>query len=318
MSVRRNRVICLMLAYLMAAVPIYGQSDETARVSIGDVLSVAVPGRQDLNRELVVSQKGVVNYPLVGEVYVQGLTTDEARRQLLQAIRGVYPSVNSIDLKLTAAGKFNVYIAGAIARAGKYSFSNAPNLWDAIREAGGPTGDAALDAVRVVGDPGQGGESKVVDVQRVLDSGSVDELPMLKDGDSVVIPARTETQGRGGGIYGVDVYGSVVNPGTYRMPEKSTVVEALLMAGGTLPEARMAQVAIVRPVEGGSNETITVDVRKFLETGDPLSNPVVKPGDTVYVPRQPAFWWSLKNNAGVLVGLIGSIVTLALVAVNNN
>ena len=117
--------------------------------------------------------------------------------------------------------------------------------------------------------------------------------------------------------HGVHVYGSVVTPGTYRVPPNGRVVEAILLSGGSLPEAKMAKVSIVRPVGGGQNQTIHVDIRKFLDSGDPLSNPEVKAGDTIYVPRQNAFLWALKNDAGVIVGLIGSVITLGIVLSNN-
>ena len=264
-----------------------------------------------------MASSGTITYPLVGDVFVDGLSVGEAERQILQALRDVYPSVTDIELGVTPAGRFHIYVAGAVGRPGKYSFEEAPNLWNAIREAGGPTGEASLQMVRIVGDPKQGGRSTVIDVQKVLDSGVIDQLPDLNDGDTVIIPgqpADADAAARAG--FGVGVYGSVVRPGTYRAPDRSTLVDALLIAGGTLPDAKMAKISIVRPVRGGPNQTITVDVREFLENGDPLSNPVVKPGDTIYVPRQNAFLWALKNNAQVVVGLIGSVVTLAIVLNN--
>jgi protein involved in polysaccharide export with SLBB domain len=144
-----------------------------------------------LNRKLVVERTGNVTIPLIGDIQVVGLTLQEIQPRILQAIRDLYPSINRIELSITEMVSQVVYVIGQVGNPGRYVFPSPPNLWEAIREAGGPTLEAALTNVRIVKDPSTGGASMEVNVQEALDAGTVEQLPVLEGGDTVVIERST-------------------------------------------------------------------------------------------------------------------------------
>jgi protein involved in polysaccharide export with SLBB domain len=285
-----RRIIAAVLAFLfLSAVvdaPAYAQqvfSPTDYRVGVGDRLFLSVPQRPDLNRELVIQEGGAVNLPLIGDVPVAGLTLEEIRAKLLSALKDYYPSIREIDVSIREAVSQVVYITGQVGAPGKYNFHKSPNLWEAIREAGGPTPTASLDNVRVVKDRAKGGQSAVYNVQHALESGAITELPILEAGDTVIIPAVAEVYT---GSFGVNVFGTVVAPGIYKLQARQDLITAILQAGGPAQFASLDNVNIVRPNADGSISTVTVDFERYLDYGDPFANPKLKPGDTVYVPRK--------------------------------
>lgn len=84
----------------------------------------------------------------------------------------------------------------------------------------------------------------------------------------------------------VMVGGQVQKPGVYALPPRATPLEAVLLAGGFLPEARMDQVVLLRASPtGGPAMLRTVDLRRYVSTGDPRDRVALASEDVVFVPR---------------------------------
>lgn len=275
------------------------------RVGPGDQIYLSVPQRPDLNRQLVVNEAGAVNLPLVGNVTVRGLNKVEIEGKLLQSLREYYPSVNRVQINITQALSNVIFVSGEVRFPGKYSFPTDVNVWEAIREAGGPSPTATLSAVRVVQDRVRGGNSALVDVQLALESGTLETLPMLKPGDTIIVPGAEETYT---GVSGVNVTGAVLKPGNYRLTGRQDLMGAILMAGGPSDRANLSSVRLIRPDTDGQAETIKLNVNKFLEEGQMDSNPKLRPGDTVEVGRK-AF---SGRDVGLILGFVTAVGTLVL------
>lgn len=287
------------------------------RIVAGDRLLLSVPQRPDLDRQLVVQQNGTVSLPLVGEVEVVGLTAAEAEVRLFQSLKDYYPSLTALNVEIEASGSFEIYVIGEVGAPGKYVFRQPPNLWEAIREAGGAKPTALMDAVRVVQDLHRGGSSRVVDVQRELERGTVDNLPRLEDGDTVVLPQKQAIYTGGDGI---NVFGAVTRPGIYRLQGEQNVMSAVLQAGGPLPDASLKNVKLVRPKGDGTTETMEINFSRFLEGGDPGSNPQLFPGDTVNIGHRNRFMYALTNETGFILSIVtaSATVTLLFIEINRN
>jgi protein involved in polysaccharide export with SLBB domain len=218
-----------------------------------------------------------------------------------------------VEIKVTQAVSQIVYVLGQVGQPGRHAFPEAPNVWEAIREAGGPTVNASLDNVRIVRDSRRGGTSTEVNVTRYLETASVDELPTLESGDTVVIPERS---GGYTGSSGINVFGQVEDPGIYRLQGGRDLVSAILGAGGPSRRAAINRVIIIRTKNDNTLETMTVDLKQYLEKGDPAGNPLLKPGDTVHVPAQNRFAYLFTNDIGFVLNLITTSVTIAALIVS--
>lgn len=279
------------------------------RVGPGDRIFVSVAQRPDLNREFVIGPEGTVTIPLIGDVNVNGQTAQQMQVTLLQALRDYYPSINRVDVTVTQAVSQVIYVTGEVRLPGKYNFSGAMNLWEAIREAGGPLQSANLDSVRIVKDRSRGGTSRVVNVLSAIEGGSVDSLPDLEPGDTIIIPAQQDVYT---GAFGVNVFGSVVRPGVYRLQNRQDLVSAVLLAGGPNDRAELGGVRIIRPRKDGTTITVSVDMNDFLRHGDPYANPTLKPGDTIHIPRKGRLSQLASSDLQTWIQLVTATATVTL------
>lgn len=282
------------------------------RVGPGDRIFLAVPQRQDLSRELVIKEDGSVTLPLIGEVAINGLTAREIEAKLLQALRDYYPSVNRVQITITEAVSQIIYVTGQVRNPGKYTFPNTVNVWELLREAGGPSESASLDNVRIVKDRSRGGTTTVVNVLAAIEGGSVDNLPDLEAGDTVIVPTIEEVYT---GTFGVNVFGAVVRPGVYRLQARQDLASAVLLAGGPVELAELKNVSVIRPRGDGTYQTIRVDMAAFLDHGDPFGNPKLQPGDTVHIPRKSALVQLATSDIRTLLSLITAIATTTLLVI---
>jgi len=303
----RTLVLAAMLcAVTLAAMPLFAQQD--VRLRKGDTIRLDVPQREDLGRLLTVDAKGDVSLPIVGSMRVEGLNLEEARGALLRSLQEVYPSVQSISLSLIGeeARRF-IYVQGQVTSPGKYEISGTPSVWDAIKEAGGGTATASFETVRIIRAEGEGSTTTLVNLQRALDSGDMNSLPVLKPGDTVIVPERTATYT---GTGAVSVFGSVLHPAAYAITGDKRLVDVILAAGGPVEGAKLSRLTIIRPAAGGNTMTISVDFERYLETGDMRQNPSILPNDTVNVPRKSSFWTTITS-PNFLLAVISTSATVA-------
>ncbi len=302
--------MALVATLLAAALPA-----QEVRLRNGDTIRLEVPEREDLGKLLTVDEKGDVSLPIVGAIRVEGLTIEQARSALLRSLQDIYPSIQSIMITLQGEDARRViYVQGAVANPGKYEIGGTPSIWDAIKEAGGATATASLEAVRIVRTSKEGSTTSIVNLQQALDSGSLSSLPLLQPGDAVVVPER-EAAYTGAGA--VNVFGAVLRPASYSMPEQKRLIDAILAAGGPAANARLSKVTVIRRSPGGGVITMGVDFKRYLEIGDMQHNPPIFPNDTVNVPQSSSFWTTLASPNFLLAVVTASATIAALVIYND-
>ncbi len=81
-------------------------------------------------------------------------------------------------------------------------------------------------------------------------------------------------------LFDVFVYGGVKNPGIATVNPLSRVSDAILLAGGLLPAASFRTVQVHR-----ADRTLTVDLSRYTAMAELDQNPLLEPGDKVFVPQ---------------------------------
>jgi polysaccharide biosynthesis/export protein len=84
--------------------------------------------------------------------------------------------------------------------------------------------------------------------------------------------------------YRVFVVGEVKTPGPYLLKTRTTVLQAIAMAGGFTQFASKNKMVLVRPKGDGSDERIRVSFDDLVYGGDRQENLILKAGDTIFVP----------------------------------
>ena len=144
----------------------------------GDRLKIAVFNEADLTGEFQVDERGLVAFPLVGEIRAGGLTLEQFRHELGDRLRKGYVRNPSITLEVLNYRPIN--IIGEVKKAGQYAYRPGMTLQDIPAVAGGYSYRADKDVVHIV--RLQGGQTIKTDIG----NRSVAILP----GDTVKIPER--------------------------------------------------------------------------------------------------------------------------------
>lgn len=86
-----------------------------------------------------------------------------------------------------------VKILGAVNKPGFYPVGEQAGLFDMLYLAGGPNADANMSKVRIISAAGGQKADYLLDMQKYIDNGKTDELPLLGEGDMVIVYAKVIT-----------------------------------------------------------------------------------------------------------------------------
>ena len=81
------------------------------------------------------------------------------------------------------------------------------------------------------------------------------------------------------------VSGEVSHPGKFELRGATTVTQGLALAGGHTEAAKHSQVILFRRFVGEWLEVKEINVKKMYASRDLSEDPVLRPGDTVFVPK---------------------------------
>jgi len=168
------------------------------KITLTDLLRVDIYQEEDLRTMSRVDAKGKINLPLVGEVFVAGLTISEAQRAVEVAYReGHYLRMPQVTINVEAYAAREVSIQGQVRSPGRYPLpiETSMTVLELVTRAGGFTDTAkgtAVNITRVTPD----GKKRVftIDVDSLLkgkDRANInDNSLMLEPGDIVFVPER--------------------------------------------------------------------------------------------------------------------------------
>lgn len=180
-------------------------------------------------------------------------------------------------LVVQAAPFVQIHIVGRVKAPGVYVMrKDSSDALKVIAQAGGPTDDASLHAVTVTH---LNGHTETLDLTNTMNNGKPITLPVLLQGDMVVVPQDLDK---------FAILGNVKQPGVY--PMKDGVVLHLsdaigLAQGHDTRRARVGRIAILR-MEGDKQVREIINFSKFIAKGDATQNPVIVPG-MLFTSRRP-------------------------------
>ena len=273
-------------------------------IGIGDKLEINVWQRPDLGATTIVNSAGDVTLPLIGAIRAAGSTPTKLGEELTRRLSFVDRDVSLVTVSVVEYNSRRVFVMGEVTKPGPYSFQTMPGVWEAIREAGGPTANAALTRVRVV-PTASAGPPVVVDLDRALATGDFSAMPTLTPGTTILVPRAEGAVTEGDVVY---VYGQVKAPGTFSIDKARNALHAVLAAGGPLDNANMGSVKVVRPGPVHAR-VFEVNLNDYTHRGELFPNVPLLPGDCVTVPKsRPFFLWNaamqLVQSASYVLGVI--------------
>lgn len=249
------------------------ESDSTYRIGPRDLISVRVDEDADLNSSSRVSESGLLNLPLLGDVQVAGKSTAEAAALLKRLLEEKYMQRASVDVQVLEFRSRPISVIGAVKQPGNLGFSGRWTLLEALTAAGGLTE----------------GHGSVIHVMRRSDNGLSDQVTvdvddlLLRADPKVNLPIFANDLINVPGTVEVTVYclGAVKQPGKqiFKSNERITVLTAIANAGGL--SDRASSRILIKRVAGPSPQEIGVDYKRIVAGKEPDTE--LRQGDVVFV-----------------------------------
>ena len=282
-----SAALALAAALLVMLVPGRARAEEYV-IGAEDVLQISVWMHPELERSVTVRADGNIVLPPIGEVKAAGQSPTQLGSRLADRLSTYLRQTTTVTVSVTQYLSQSVYVSGAVAKPGRYGFERLPGVMDVINQAGGATLGADLTQVQIVRREGDRQRPIVVDVARALREGAAGDMPALKPGDSVVVPAGAVPGAGTGETAGV--LGEVNRPGLYPVGSGQDLWTVLAAAGGLTSRANLADVRVVVRQKDSSTSVFSVNLKEQLRSGarEPY---VVHSGDVVVVSGGGASFW---------------------------
>ncbi len=171
------------------------------------------------------------------------------------------------DVIYLSEGIIEVTIMGEVRNPGRYKLESEMKLTDLIATAGGITEKAALELEYTTDD-----KLEKIKIASLL-NGSLEEIPVLKDGDMVYIAE---------GNFEVSILGEVQRPGTYRWTEGIRLTDLLARAGNQTDYGDIKEVKVIH----SDNNTDFYNLSQYFKEGDMTNNPYLQAGDSIYISKR--------------------------------
>lgn len=184
-----------------------------------------------------------------------------------------------------------VLVFGDVVRAGAYTLPSQGRLLDVLAEAGGLKSNIGTEQVVVTRQAPHGEQVWQVTYGQLMGAQNQYNLE-LSGGDVIYVPAARRQ---------ILVLGMVKNPGAYDLPAGARLLDAIALAGGPLDRAALENVGIYRDGVLDESEQVPMGQDKVLFTGDAQENPLLRPGDIIYIPETKKPDWTK------IFGFVGAI-----------
>ncbi len=194
------------------------------------------------------------------------------------------PSDNKSQWVRQASEK-SIYIFGQVGAPGRYMFTDAMHFLDILSAADGPTGDADIHNIRISHRNGKHARVSKLNLALYFETGDESLLPEVKMGDTIFVPEKNRLWLDQSKESTVRVLGAINKPGRYRFDDTMTILDLLAEAGGPSVDAYVEKITVVN-LSCCRDQARTFDLVEFSQSAAIGDLPVLRAGDTVYVPNR--------------------------------
>lgn len=230
----------------------------TGQLGAGDVIKITVFGSPDLTLETKISETGRITYPLIGEVYLSGLTPAIAEKKIAGLLEnGGFLKNPQVNILVSLLQSQQISVLGQVNKPGRYPLDGKRSITDILAQAGGvsPEGGDTVTLVRTR----QGKTTKeVIDLLDMVRTGDMQRNSELANDDVLYVERAPR-------FY---IYGEVQRPGAYRLERDMTVQQALSVGGGLSPRGTERGMRIKRRDEKGVLREIEAKHDDLIQVND--------------------------------------------------
>ena len=321
-SFRKSGIILFVFLSVLFVVSGQAVAQQDTVAQPQDKLSVRVQGETDLTGVFTVSQEGTINYPLLGDVYVDGLSLPDIKTFLTDGLARKYlvnPQVDVIFFETPRQANPKTSMSDseqksqALARSFAQETFTAPSDIDTI-DSGDKLNiqvykEPDLSGVFAVSTSGKIsypilGEIYVQDMQ--LDQ--FKDFLYQKLNEKYVIDPQIEISFTESQTKSVAVLGQVVKPGSYILTPNLTLLKLMSQIGGFTSNAATGTIRVVRSSrEDGKKQTLEVNIEKIVRGQN--QDMALKAGDIIFVDvRSKEEEQKKETDSKVFITILGQVI----------
>ncbi|MCG9582509.1 SLBB domain-containing protein [Vibrio tubiashii] len=204
----------------------------------------------------------------------------------------------------------SIYVFGQVNAPGRYRFTKDMHFLDILSAADGPTKDADIHNIRITHRDKTYSKVSKLNLSLYFETGDESLLPNVTMGDTIYIPEKDKIWLDRSKESTVRVLGAVNNPGRYVFDDNMTVLDLLAEAGGPSERAYLEKISIVN-MSCCQGQARTFDLIDFSKTANIYKLPVLRAGDTIYVPdRNESFLEKARVGLEDILRLTTTIVLI--------
>jgi polysaccharide export outer membrane protein len=255
-----KRLVHWMIAATLALAAGFSSAADVVLVP-GDVVRASVYGSPDLATETRVSEAGSLTFPLLGEVQVGGLTTQQAEKKIGGLLeKGGYLKKAQVNLLITTLASQQVSVLGQVNRPGRYPVEGKRKVLDLLAIAGGVNGEGS-DMVSLVRTRNGTTTRETIDIVDMVRKGELNRDYEVAGGDIIFVERAPRAY----------ITGEVNRPGPFRIERAMTVQQALSAGGGLTQRGTQNGLRITRKDASGVAKTMEVKGDDLVQTDDVIT-----------------------------------------------
>ncbi|NOY15489.1 MAG: polysaccharide export protein [Gammaproteobacteria bacterium] len=162
----RAVLYCLVLLTLL---PLQAAHAELYTLGSGDTVRIHVFQEPDLSIEAKISNNGTVDFPLIGNIKIAGLTLAETEVLLDRKLRGDYLIDPQISVSVISHRPF--FITGAVRSPGSYEYQPGMSVRQAIAVAGDFSDRASRSKIYIIKEGESSADSRKIQLDEPVGPG---------------------------------------------------------------------------------------------------------------------------------------------------
>lgn len=241
----------------------------------GDELVIDINGYSEEHYTLPITPEGYVKIAKVGNVFVSGISIEEAKKRIIDRLSKIYvglrpyggaPANTTATISLGSIKTIRVSVLGDVVAPGTYSISSLSRVMNALYLSGGPNENGTFREIRVIRD------RKLIaqlDLYDLLTTGNLRQNVGLHDQDIIQVGAYKSR---------VEIIGEVKKPAVFETLANESLEKIINeYANGFTPMAYKSVLKVQRITEKDSK---LIDL-----SNDLLSSFYPKAGDVITVEK---------------------------------
>ena len=157
-------------------------------IGIPDLLKIVVWRNPELSVEVPVRSDGKISVPLVDDVQAEGLTPEELKEVLTEAL-AEFVTAPDVTVVVQQTNSHTVTVVGGVARSGQIALTRQMRVVEAIATMGGFNPFAKKDRIKIIREKPGGGTAEYVFNYGAYSAGKApDSNLLLRPGDTIIVP----------------------------------------------------------------------------------------------------------------------------------